>query len=228
MRKYTTHACAVCNKEFYGNPIVQTCSRTCTSELRRLNGRARRAKKQPGGVAPIYQPESDTYLIPLNHGKFAIVDAIDVDIARATWCVNTTRYAGLTYARHAEYAEGGRQIMLRMHRVILERALGRKLDPSEFVDHVDGDGLNNRRSNLRLATPSQNTANSKVRSDNRAGMKGVSKASGRGKRWKAQVYKDGVCVHRSWHNTPEEAHQTYIAESQTIFGEFANSGERKD
>jgi hypothetical protein len=57
-----------------------------------------------------------------------------------------------------------------MHRVILG------LPPSRIpeVDHKDGNGINNRRSNLRLATHSQNMVHSKMRKDNKSGLRGVS------------------------------------------------------
>lgn len=73
-----------------------------------------------------------------------------------------------------------------LHRFIINAPFGK------FVDHIDGNGLNNQKTNLRLCTNSQNMMNQKMHKDNRSGYKGVRfhKSS---KKWQARIcinYKD--------------------------------------
>jgi len=109
--------------------------------------------------------------------------------------------------------------------LILERIIGRNLEPGEMVDHIDGNGLNNRRANLRLANAMQNQANRGVQANNRSGFKGVS-WSIRHKRWFAFATIDGKCVNLGGFDTPEAAHKIYAEFVRKHLGEFANDGSK--
>jgi len=89
-----------------------------------------------------------------------------------------------------------------------------------MVDHRDGNSTNNRWSNLRRATPSQNTANSRRSRLNTSGYKGVSwyRRSGR---WLAVIGKHGRLIYLGLFDTPEAAHAAYVEAARKLFGEFA-------
>ncbi|MEO1538492.1 MAG: AP2 domain-containing protein [Pseudomonadota bacterium] len=103
-----------------------------------------------------------------------------------------------------------------MHRLIM--------DPPDglCVDHIDGDGLNNVRSNLRLADKFENARNAKKRLDNKSGYKGVSFHKRLGK-WRAYIATRGTQVHLGYFDTPELAHQSYCEASQEMHAEFGRT-----
>ena len=105
--------------------------------------------------------------VPLTQGKVAIVDAQDAErVLCHKWYTqrNYTSSHDLWYAVTSIQKGGGTQILLSLHRFILQ------LPPRiPQVDHRDCDGLNNRRSNLRLASNSQNAQNSRISSYNTSG-----------------------------------------------------------
>lgn len=92
--------------------------------------------------------------------------------------------------------------------------------PECQIDHINGDKRDNRIANLREATSRQNMANSKRRSDNTSGFKGVRKARSPGKWW-AYIYVDGKGTYLGTYDSPELAHQAYMKAAKTEFGEFA-------
>lgn len=98
--------------------------------------------------------------------------------------------------------------------------------PNKFIDHVDLNKANNRWSNLRLATKSQNQANTGLNKSNVSGIKGVSRyrAGERyGKPWQAGIQKDGKVIHLGHFVTKEEAGGAYARAAKTLFGEFART-----
>ena len=110
-----------------------------------------------------------------------------------------------------------------MHRVILGRELGRPLQKRESVDHIDGDGLNNRRVNLRIASVTQNAQNAKLSKRNKVGLKGVSWHQS-DRRGQASISVNGRRKFRGYFDTSEEAHAAYCAAADVYHGEFANHG----
>ena len=90
------------------------------------------------------------------------------------------------------------------------------------IDHADGDLNNNRFSNLREATHSQNLANSRLRRDNKVGLKGVCQERTTG-RWMANINKDGRRHYLGLFDSPEEAHAAYCDAAARLHGEFARA-----
>lgn len=94
--------------------------------------------------------------------------------------------------------------------------------PNGHIDHINGDGLDNRWSNLRLATHAQNRANSRRQKNNTSGFKGVVWDKARGK-WIAAIRADGKGIYLGRFNTPEAAHAAYVAAAERHFGSFART-----
>ena len=90
------------------------------------------------------------------------------------------------------------------------------------VDHEDGDGLNNVRSNLRLATQSQNMGNQCRRADNTSGYKGVSWDKSREK-WEAYITITGRRRRLGRFDDPKEAAEAYDRAAVLHFGRFART-----
>jgi len=153
---------------------------------------------------------NECVLIPLTKGMFARVDAEDAELVLAfKWCAAPgTR---TTYAARAFRREDGSQTTQSMHRL---------LTGFEVTDHINGDGLDNRRSNLREATYSQNNRNARMRSHNTSGFKGVSWCKRSGK-WRANIFVDGKQLHLGLHARLEDAARSYDAAARTHFGSFA-------
>ena len=97
-----------------------------------------------------------------------------------------------------------------MHRLIMGGA---------FVDHIDGNGLNNRRSNLRPVTVQQNAWNQRGHGGSSA-YKGVSFDRETGL-WRAYYTKDRKRIFLGRYPTEEEAALSYNAAAKSAFGEYA-------
>jgi hypothetical protein len=106
-----------------------------------------------------------------------------------------------------------------MHRFILAPKA------NELVDHTTHDGLDNRRTNLRLCTVQQNGFNRRMSPTTKSGFKGVRYDPSRGKRgrkvWAAQATLDGKTRRLGRFATPEEAHAAYVEFAEQHHGQFA-------
>lgn len=82
-----------------------------------------------------------------------------------------------------------------------------------IIDHINGDKSDNRISNLRNVSKRANCLNSWApnRNNQRTGLRGVTKCSGRSKQWAARITRNGKRVHLGCFNSPEEAHQHYLS-----------------
>jgi len=91
--------------------------------------------------------------------------------------------------------------------------------PREYVDHIDGNPLNNRIANLREASHKDNCRN---RKGMRQGLKGAYLRRKDG--WYvAKIRVDGRLIHIGCFPTERQAHEAYVAAAQTYFGEFARA-----
>lgn len=153
--------------------------------------------------------------IPLTQGKVATIDVEDYErISVNRWFAKF--HHGNWYA-YRKVGTGKGSVSF-MHRVVLSAI------PSIKIDHKDGDGLNNRRDNLRVATDSQNQFNAKRRKDNSSGFKGVQIYCGNGQRtkqWKAQIRHHGHVIYLGKFDDPAEAARIYDSKAKELFGEFA-------
>lgn len=162
--------------------------------------------------APASPSDSECRSVPLVGGGHALVSACDYDAVRGhSWRPRFTR--GL---RYAEARIAGRTVLL--HRLILQA------QPGASVDHANGDGWDNRRENLRLATHAQNMANKRRPVTNTSGFKGVylHKRSPT-KPFVAMVRHMGRCVFWGAFATAEEAARAYDKAAKQAFGEFART-----
>ena len=156
-------------------------------------------------------------VIELTRGYSTIIDAEDLPLVGGfDWHALVCRN-GVYAARKPLGNSRTRRGVILMHRVLLSAP------ESMLVDHRDGDGLNNRRCNLRLADRFQNVQNSKIRGDNASGFKGVSWNKRQGK-WVAQIAARGSNQkHLGYFASAEAAHQAYCAAANEMHGEFAHT-----
>lgn len=152
-------------------------------------------------------------LVPLTKGHAAVIDAADAPLVSGrNWTARRSRH--VWYALTNESAGGRKQKTVLMHRFLTGAA------PGEVVDHVDGDGLNNRRSNLRVVGHAENAQNSRARKDNTSGVRGVCFHQRIG-RWAASISAHGSRRHLGYFNTLDEAAQAYASAAAQLHGQFA-------
>jgi hypothetical protein len=93
--------------------------------------------------------------------------------------------------------------------------------PKEFIDHINGDKLDNRICNLRDVTRQQNTVNTSVRKNSATQIKGVSYREGRRLRWCAKIRANGKQTYLGSYLTANEAAAAYAKAAKEYFGEYA-------
>jgi hypothetical protein len=159
----------------------------------------------------------DVTLVPLTKGYIAVIDTSDAPAVLAhKWCAfnaTPTRMTGAKiYGMTSEAMNNKKKIYL--HRFILGASVGME------VDHCSGDTLDNRRSNLRIATKSQNRINTGPYRTNTTGYKGVSFRKRRNK-FVASISVNRQTEHLGYFTTAVEAARAYDRAAIGAFGEFA-------
>lgn len=149
--------------------------------------------------------------IPLSDGQIALIDQRDFHLVkRFRWYTerNGKRLYAITFLN-----VGGKRTSLRMHRLIA------RFPPGQDVDHKNGNGLDNRRSNLRIGSRSENLANLPKRRNTSSRYKGVCRI--RTGRWMAYINVRGKRRYLGYFDNEVDAARRYDEVAREHFGEFA-------
>lgn len=141
--------------------------------------------------------------VPLTQGKFTLIDESDMGVLGARkWHAikNKNRF----------YAVSSKPKFTQLHRAILDAKRG------ELVNHINGDGLDNRRSNIRVCTAGGNAHNQKLHSNNTSGFKGVQFSKSK-QRW-FSIIAQKIC---GYFRNPVDAALAYDRAAIEMFGDFA-------
>jgi len=145
----------------------------------------------------------------LSQGKYAMVDADDYGwLSKWKWSL-TARRSGLCYAYRVVDGHS-----IQMHRLITDAP------PRMEVDHIDHDGLNNSRSNLRVCTHQENIWNNAKRPWGKSGYWGVCFIP-RIYKWEAMIGIDYHVIHLGYFDAPEAAALAYDEAARKYHGEYA-------
>ena len=151
--------------------------------------------------------DGELIFVPLTRGYEAVVNIADFEIVDGfNWFSIVT-----PHSVYAARRDGYKTIYL--HRAISMAHKG--ID----VDHIDCDGLNNRRENIRVANRSQNNQNRRKSTNNKSGYKGVSFCK-RSSKWRASIKIDGKYKSLGYFNEANKAHEAYCAASKEMHGDF--------
>lgn len=154
--------------------------------------------------------------IPLTQGKFAIVDDEDFkEISQYRWFAHKDGRTFYAYRKIKTNSKHCRQLLFQMAHGILVN-----IPNSKLIDHKNGNGLDNRRENLRICNYSQNGANQKPQKNCSSKYKGVwwNKWD---KRFQAAIKKNGKRTYLGYFDDEVEAAKAYDKKAKELFGEFA-------
>lgn len=176
--------------------------------------RRRRLYLPEGMDASVVAPEG-AKIILLTRGKVTLVDEQDYEsLSKFTWHCTNNGYA----ARRLRDWEDTENSLVLMHRVILKVPIGK------YADHIDMNTLNNRRSNLRICTNSQNMFNSLHKKPNIVGFKGITidtRPFRKQLTYRVQIYINGKNTTVGYFTDLKLAKQAYLETAKKHHGEFA-------
>ncbi|MFC7799198.1 HNH endonuclease [Bacillus subtilis] len=161
--------------------------------------------------------------IPLSNGGYALVDDSDFEeLSKYKWSKTRKDHRRTEYAR-TNIKIAGMYKTRSMHRLILGLSTADRI----IVDHINGNGLDNRRVNLRLANYSDNAANVKLNKNNTSGYKGVNYRRERSL-WRTEIRKGRKTVYKECSKCKHVAGLKYNVNALKIHGPFAWLNEVRD
>lgn len=171
-----------------------------------------------------YYIKDDVVYIDTTKGYVILVDIIDIDVSMINWWAVSSKLTDNIYVKG--YIDK-KEVFI--HRVIMEKMINRKLLNTEHIDHINHNGLDNRRTNLRIVTRSENLENRK-KGSLFAGKPTTSKYKGvtfhkRDQKWYAQIVKDCKHIHIGTFMSEQEAAIAYNIKAKELFGNFAKLNE---
>lgn len=162
---------------------------------------------------PDPEPENtipNTRLIRLTQGMFAIIDEEYYEsVSKYIWYAIKDKN---TYYARSYILSNSNRIPIRLHNFIM--------NSTKMVDHINGNGLDNRRGNLRFCTNMENMQNSKPMRGKSSKYKGVSLFTRYGK-FAAQIRVSGVPTVIGYYDDEIDAAIAYDNKAKEVFKEFA-------
>ena len=147
--------------------------------------------------------------LELTKGFQTIIDDDDFDkVSQYKWYVNSDGYA----VRNGYLNK--KRVTVRLHRFIMNAG------PDQLIDHVNKNRLDNRKSNLRFASKSENAINSKLSNRNSTGYSGVSRVKNSSK-YRARIRVNSKEIYLGLFSTVQEASEAYNEAAKQYFGKFA-------
>lgn len=160
-------------------------------------------------------------LIRLTQNQYAIIDDEDFErVSQYKWMARKDRYG--FYAAKGLY-KGKVNGKYKTNFTHMHRFLLKIEDPDMIVDHKNGDTLDNRKENLRIATKQQNNRNiTKTKSNNTSGYRGVveRKDTAGTAKWRVRIGVNGKKKNVGQYSTAEDAARAYDVAALAYFGEF--------
>lgn len=151
--------------------------------------------------------------IELTQGKFAVIDDDDYERVVSSGLKWHAHKDWNTYYARASVIENGKKRFVLMHRLVL----GLEATGYPLVDHIDHNGLNNTRANMRTATISQNATN-RTFGKLKYHYRGVIRKN---EGWIARIKKNGKRKILGPYKTEEDAARAYDRAAKELHGEFA-------
>ena len=147
-------------------------------------------------------------------GLYALVDEADAELALGyRWFPSKTR--------NGFYAVAWDFSVSPKNRIFLHHLIAGHPGPNRHTDHANGDGLDNRRQNLRHCTYAQNQANRRVlMTGASSAFRGVTWSKSH-KKWQAQIGHNGTTIYLGMFDVEEDAALSYDIAARLLFGEFA-------
>ncbi|MDQ0149211.1 HNH endonuclease [Eubacterium multiforme] len=158
----------------------------------------------------MYLVNKNNVEIIINSSKYGIKKVV-IDNEDIEKCKKITWF----YAKNIDsvYVEGNyRGKKIKLHRYIMDMT-----DNSRLVDHINRNTLDNRKSNLRVATYQENSFNRSIRSDNKSGYVGV---DFKNNKWRAKIKYNGITIHLGYFVDKNEAILNRQLAEQYLFKEF--------
>jgi hypothetical protein len=151
--------------------------------------------------------------IPLPCGRFALADKEDFPLLSSRSWRAQINGPNAIYAVYSQYRKhlGLNALTVGMHRVVMNAPR------DQIIDHINGDGLDNRRRNLRIVSSLQNMQNRMKHTVGQSTYKGIRPLKGR---WEARITYGGRRKSIGWFDTEIQAAQAYDTAARSIFGEF--------